>query len=70
MAWRLVQIPDEEAVKGDFEGDLTNGELIGISILLTHNAGEPYDDYNVYWRAREKIQPQVEKAFEAQFLED
>jgi hypothetical protein len=48
-----VEIPDDEAAGTD----LTNGELIGISVLLTHS-GEP-DDMNVYWRARQKIQPLV-----------
>lgn len=69
MAWRIVYIPDEEAIKGDLEGDLTNGELIGISVFLTQKMHEPFDDYNVYWRARQKIQPQVEKAFELDDLE-
>lgn len=57
MAWRLVEVPD-----GEQSNDLTDGELIGISVLLTHECGSPRDDFNVYWRARNKIQPQVEVA--------
>jgi hypothetical protein len=57
--WRIV------AVTEAFEAtDLTDGELIGISVLLTHRAGEPHTDRNVYWRARQKIQPQVEQALD------
>lgn len=57
--WRLIEIDENEAT--DF--DLTDSELIGISIVLTHIT-DPEDrtDLDVYWRARQKIQPQVEKA--------
>jgi hypothetical protein len=58
MKWRIVPIKDDEAMPGD----LTSGELVGVSILLTHKCGEPRDEHNVYWRAREKMQPQVEQA--------
>lgn len=54
--WRLVVTDDP----GDY--DLTDSELVGISVLLTHNAGEPHDDANVYWRARQKLQPSVQIA--------
>ena len=53
MKWKIVQAAEDD------QQALTSGELLGISILLTHNCGEPRDEYNVYWRAREKIQPQV-----------
>ena len=53
MAWRITEIPDSEAT----EDDLTDGELVGVSIILTQNMGEPYDNINVYYRAWEKIQP-------------
>ena len=46
------------------ESDLTSGELVGISVMLTHNMGEPHSDDNVYFRARQKIQPQVQIAIE------
>ena len=54
MAWRLIEVDDAEAS----ETDLSDSELIGISVVLAHN-GEPGD---VYRRAHTKIQPQVEKA--------
>ena len=60
MAWRIVEVPEEEAT----ETDLTDSELVGVSILLTHKCGGPRDDMNVYWRARQKMQPQVEIALE------
>jgi hypothetical protein len=60
MAWRIIEIPDENARPTD----LTNGELIGVSVLLTHHAGEPRNEVNVYWRAREKLQENVERAIE------
>lgn len=67
MAWRIIEVAENEAT----DADLTDGELIGISVLLTHESGEPRDvKYNVYWRAREKIQPAVEKAMGNQDLED
>ena len=59
MRWRLTQVEDDSAESTD----LTDSELIGVSIVLTHNCGEPYDEkYNVYWRARQKIQPAVKIA--------
>jgi len=59
MPWRIIEVPESEALPDD----LTNSELVGVSVLLTHNSGEPRDvDLNVYWRAREKIQYAVEKA--------
>ena len=62
MAWRISEIPDSEAK----ESDIDNSELIGISILLREYSGEPRDpEKNVYWRAYEKIQPQVEAAVAA-----
>lgn len=59
--WRLVDVPDGEEV----DTDLTDAELIGVNIMLTHNAGEPRDSsMNVYWRARQKIQTQVAVALD------
>jgi hypothetical protein len=55
--WRIVEI-----LENPQESDLTDSELIGVSVLLTHRRGEPRDEWNVYWRARQKIQPQVETA--------
>ena len=60
MAWRLIEVSEDVAQ----ETDLSDGELLGISILLTHESGEPRDERNVYWRARQKIQPQVTAALE------
>lgn len=59
MAWRIIEVPDSEAK----ESDLDNTELIGVSILLREYSGEPRDpQVNIYWRAYQKIQPQVEAA--------
>lgn len=60
MKWRLVEVPDAEAT----EDELDDFELIGMSILMLHNVGEPFDHFNVYWRAWNKIQPAVEVAKE------
>lgn len=57
--WRIVEVEDGT------NADLTDGELIGISVLLTHQNVGPHDDLNVYWRARQKIQPAVETALSA-----
>lgn len=53
MAWRLVEIPDSEAQAED----LSNEELVGISIMLAQHMGEPLNDMNVYYRAWEKLRP-------------
>lgn len=48
--------------------DLTDGELIGVSVLLTQycNSEPAFARHSgVYWDARQKIQPQVEKAMES-----
>lgn len=59
MAWRLIEIDDSEAV----ETDLTDGELLGVSIMITHNTSpEDRTDRDVYWRARQKIRQHVDKA--------
>lgn len=58
--WRIVEVPEELAL----ETDLTDSELIGVSILLTHQSGEPRDEMNVYWRARQRIQYAVGVAIE------
>lgn len=58
MKWRFVEVPDTDATKDD----LDDFELIGMSILMLHNAGEPRDLVNVYWRAWMKIQSAVEVA--------
>ncbi len=52
--WRLVETTEE-----GLESDLNDSELVGISVMLTSNMGEPHGEYNVYYRARMKIQPQV-----------
>jgi len=57
MSWKIVHVDD-----GDPSATWTDSELVGVSVLLTHRAGEPYDESNVYWRARERMQPQVEIA--------
>ena len=54
--WRIVE------VENGTDADLTSSEVIGISVLLTHCSGEPRNYYNVYWRARQKIQPMIEGA--------
>ena len=51
MRWRLVEIPDDQSVPSD----LTDAELIGVSIMMRENCGEPFDDHNVYWRAWSKL---------------
>jgi len=56
MKWRIVSVEEGQ----EQESDLTSDELVGVSVLLTHQCGEPRDvKFNVYWRAREKMQPQV-----------
>ena len=55
--WRIVETTDERK-----ESDLTSSELVGISVMLTSYMGEPHGEYNVYYRARMKIQPQVREA--------
>lgn len=62
MAWRIVEVADSEAT----EADLTDSELVGVSILLTHYSGLPRSDMNVYWRAKVKIRPQVAIALDNQ----
>ncbi|QLI49464.1 hypothetical protein vBPaeMUSP18_09 [Pseudomonas phage vB_PaeM_USP_18] len=59
MAWRLIEVPD-----GESEGDLTSGELVGVSILLAQGMGEPANELNVYYRAWLKLQPQVRAAMD------
>jgi len=60
QTWRIVSVaPGDER-----PDDLTSSELVGISILLTHYSGEPQDEFNVYWRARQKIQPMVQIALQ------
>ena len=63
MAWRIVEVSDDEAV----ETDLTNSELIGASILLNQLCGFPRNDLNVYWRAGTKL---LELASEASRQEE
>lgn len=58
MAWRLIEIGDDEATPTD----LTDSELVGVSILLTQHCGQPRNDLNVYWRARNKLKPQAQAA--------
>jgi hypothetical protein len=54
MAWRIIEVPDEQAQ----ENDLTDSEFIGMRILMEPHVGEPENDNNVYWRAIMKIYPQ------------
>ena len=56
MPWRLIEIPEDEAVRND----LTDSELIGVSIMLAQYS-EPGD---VYRRAWQKIQAQTDKAID------
>lgn len=55
--WRVIEVTDDPQ-----DTDLTDSELVGISVLMTHHANEPHDAANVYWRARQKLQPQVQIA--------
>jgi hypothetical protein len=67
--WRIIEIPvidDAEVSDAPRPTDLTDGELLGISVLLTHHPGGQNDDFNVYWRARQKIQPQIKIVLEEQ----
>lgn len=61
MAWRLIEVPD-----GESANDITNSELIGVSIMLAQGMGEPLNDINVYYRAWLKMQPQVQDALAAE----
>lgn len=60
-AWRIVEVAPGDKRP---EEDLTDSELVGISVLLTHQCGEPRTERNVYWRARQKIQYAVEVALD------
>ena len=53
MAWRIIEVTDDDAT----QNDLTDSELVGVSVLLQHHCGEPLNDLNVYWRAARKVQP-------------
>jgi hypothetical protein len=64
--WRLVEIPEGEQC----ETDLTDAELIGVSIILAHNCGAPRDEWNVYWRAWDKLQRDVKIAIDRDLNED
>lgn len=63
MAWRLVEIPDAEST-GE---DLSDGELIGVSIALAHHCSPVERD--VYRRAYRKLQPAVNKAIGAEWAD-
>jgi hypothetical protein len=59
MRWRVVRVPEQDQT----EHDLTSSELIAISVLLTRwHRQSGIEDDSVYWRARQKIQPQVSEA--------
>jgi hypothetical protein len=58
MAWRIIEVSDDEALGTD----LTNSELVGVSILLTHHCGIPRNDLNVYWRASNKLREVAKEA--------
>jgi hypothetical protein len=59
MAWRLIEVPD-----GERDNDLTSSELVAVSIMLAQGMGEPHSDLNVYYRAWQKLQPQVSQAID------
>lgn len=48
----------------DSPNDLTDGELIGIRVILSEEMGHPYDERNVYYRAYKKLNDAAEKALE------
>lgn len=60
MAWRLVEIPENETL----DSDLTNSELVGVSVMLAHGVRTLEDFECGYGRAYLKIQPQVQKALD------
>lgn len=60
MPWRLIEVLGAEVQSMD----LTDGELIGVSVTLIHQASEFPGGSNVYLRAWEKIQPQVNIALD------
>lgn len=59
MAWRLIEVPD-----GESPDDLTSSEPVAVSIMLAQGMGEPHSDLNVYYRAWQKLQPQVSQAID------
>ena len=59
MAWRLIEVPD-----GERDNDLTSSELVAVSIMLAQGMGEPHSSLNVYYRAWQKLQPQVSQAID------
>ena len=79
MPWRLIEVDEDDATDADITDselisvaisvvgvrsaqllDLTDSELIGVAVCLAHNS-EPGD---VYRRAWQKIQPQVQQAID------
>jgi hypothetical protein len=56
MSWKLVEVED------DTEDTLTDGELIGIRVILSSYMGEPEDDRNVYFRAYAALETATRKA--------
>ena len=55
MGWKVVEVEDGPKA-------LTDGELIGIRVILASFMGEPEDERNVYFRAYEKLNDAAEKA--------
>lgn len=60
MAWRVIYISDEVAQ----EDDLTDSELLGLSILAAQNAADKCD---VYYRAWSKIEPKINEEQNAHY---
>lgn len=66
MAWKLVEVPDDDPT-----ATWTDSEMIGASILLINCCGEPLEEkYNVYYRAWVKMQGAVEQVQNRKLDED
>lgn len=61
--WRLIKVDE-----GNAETDLDSSELISLSVTLA-DASRKYGSHSSYYRVWEKIQPQVEQAFEETYPE-
>jgi hypothetical protein len=58
MAWRIIEVDEGEKV----DSDLTDSELVGISVALFAAAVKSANHDNVYQRVRAKLQTVVARA--------
>jgi hypothetical protein len=58
VAWRIIEVDEGEAT----DSDLTDSELVGISVALLAVAGRSANGNSVYQRAWVKLQSAVIRA--------